>query len=114
LAAAANQVIDIVAGTERSVAATKTFVTSAVAGLALIADWTGDAELLKVLDALPEGLDRALECDWSPLVETMVPASSLFVLGRGPGSAIASEAALKFKETSGVHAEAYSSAEVLQ
>lgn len=113
LAAAANQVIDIVAGTERSVAATKTFVTSAVAGLALIADWTGDAELLKVLDALPEGLDRALECDWSPLVETMVPASSLFVLGRGPGSAIASEAALKFKETSGVHAEAYSSAEVL-
>jgi glucosamine--fructose-6-phosphate aminotransferase (isomerizing) len=35
------------------------------------------------------------------------------VLGRGPALAIASEAALKFKETSGMHAEAYSAAEVL-
>jgi glucosamine--fructose-6-phosphate aminotransferase (isomerizing) len=35
------------------------------------------------------------------------------VLGRGPGFAVASEAALKFKETSGIHAEAYSAAEVL-
>jgi glucosamine--fructose-6-phosphate aminotransferase (isomerizing) len=35
------------------------------------------------------------------------------VLGRGPGAAIAHEAALKFKETSGLHAEAYSTAEVL-
>lgn len=113
LADAANHVIDIVAGTERSVAATKTFVTSAVAGLALIADWTGDAELLSALDALPEALERALSCDWSPLVEAMVPASSMFVLGRGPGFAIACEAALKFKETSGLHAEAYSTAEVL-
>ncbi len=36
-----------------------------------------------------------------------------YVLGRGPALAIASEAALKFKETSGMHAEAYSAAEVL-
>ena len=38
---------------------------------------------------------------------------SLFILGRGPGIAIANEAALKFKETCGMHAEAYSAAEVL-
>ena len=38
---------------------------------------------------------------------------SLFILGRGPAIAIASEAALKFKETCGMHAEAYSAAEVL-
>ncbi len=38
---------------------------------------------------------------------------SLFILGRGPSLAIAGEAALKFKETSSVHAEAYSSAEVM-
>jgi glutamine---fructose-6-phosphate transaminase (isomerizing) len=113
LADAADHVIDIVAGTERSVAATKTFVTSAVAGLALIAEWTQDGELLAALDALPETLERALDCDWSPLVEAVVSGSSLFVLGRGPGFAIASEAALKFKETSGLHAEAYSTAEVL-
>jgi glucosamine--fructose-6-phosphate aminotransferase (isomerizing) len=35
------------------------------------------------------------------------------MLGRGPALAIASEAALKFKETSNMHAEAYSAAEVL-
>ena len=34
------------------------------------------------------------------------------MLGRGPGLAAAQEAALKFKETCGLHAEAYSSAEV--
>ncbi len=34
------------------------------------------------------------------------------MLGRGPGLAAAQEAALKFKETCGLHAEAYSAAEV--
>jgi glucosamine--fructose-6-phosphate aminotransferase (isomerizing) len=38
---------------------------------------------------------------------------SLFVIGRGPAFAIAQEAALKLKETCGLHAEAYSAAEVL-
>ena len=40
-------------------------------------------------------------------------ASSAFVLGRGPGFAIANEMALKFKETCAIHAESYSAAEVL-
>jgi len=40
------------------------------------------------------------------------PAQNLFVLGRGLGLGIAQEAALKFKETCGLHAEAFSSAEV--
>lgn len=40
-------------------------------------------------------------------------ARSLFVLGRGPAIAIAHEVALKFKETSRLHAEAYSAAEVM-
>ena len=35
------------------------------------------------------------------------------MLGRGPGFAVAQEAALKFKETCGLHAEAFSAAEVL-
>jgi glucosamine--fructose-6-phosphate aminotransferase (isomerizing) len=38
---------------------------------------------------------------------------SLFILGRGPSFAVASEAALKFKETCAMHAEAYSTAEVM-
>ena len=39
--------------------------------------------------------------------------NSLFILGRGPSAAIANEAALKFKETCAMHAEAYSAAEVM-
>lgn len=113
LAEAADRIVDICAGTEQSVAATKTFVTSAVAGLAIISGWTEDLGLAKTLDALPEALEKALDCDWSALVDATADASSLYVLGRGPGAAIASEAALKFKETSGLHAEAYSTAEVL-
>lgn len=113
LAEAAGAVIDILAGVEQSVAATKTFVTSVVAGLGIIAEVSGDADLLKALDTLPDALEAALDCDWSPLVEALDGHNSLYVLGRGPGAAIASEAALKFKETSGLHAEAYSTAEVL-
>jgi glucosamine--fructose-6-phosphate aminotransferase (isomerizing) len=40
-------------------------------------------------------------------------AESLYVLGRGPALPIAQETALKFKETCGIHAEAYSIAEVM-
>ena len=46
------------------------------------------------------------------MVDALKPASNLFVLGRGLGLAVAQEAALKFKETCGLHAEAFSSAEV--
>src|SRR6478736_8155821 len=47
-----------------------------------------------------------------PMVETLQPAHNLFVLGRGLGLGVAQEAALKCKETCGLHAEAFSSAEV--
>jgi len=113
LARAAHHVIDIHAGPELSVAATKTFITSVVAGLALVADWSRDAELRTALDALPEQLAHALSCDWSALIDALTSARSFYVLGRGPGMAVAAEAALKCKETSGLHAEAYSTAEVL-
>jgi len=112
LADAANWTIDLLAGPEKSVAATKSFVSSVVAGLALVAAWSENADLQRALINLPEVLGRSLECDWSELVEALDGHSSLYVLGRGPGMAIASEAALKFKETCGMHAEAYSSAEV--
>ncbi|WP_157019333.1 SIS domain-containing protein [Mesorhizobium xinjiangense] len=113
LAGVSDHAIDILAGPERSVAATKTFVASAVAGLALIAHWTGDDDLDAALRALPDQLGKAIGCDWSPLAAALDGEDSLFVLGRGPGMAIAEEAALKFKETCGMHAEAYSAAEVM-
>ena len=46
-------------------------------------------------------------------IQSLIAAKSLFVLGRGSTFAIAMEAALKLKETSAIHAEAFSSAEVL-
>lgn len=113
LAAASDHAIDILAGPERSVAATKSFVNSAVAGLALMAYATEDDVLMGALAELPDQLRDAVDCEWPELAEALDDATSLFILGRGPSYAIASEAALKFKETCGMHAEAYSAAEVI-
>ncbi|PZQ47826.1 MAG: aminotransferase [Rhodovulum sulfidophilum] len=113
LGRAVGQVLPLRVGAEVSVAATKTFVVSVLAGLALLADWQADAELSRAVEAAPEAFARALACDWGALEERLATAESLFVLGRGPGFAIANEMALKFKETCGVHAESYSAAEVM-
>ncbi len=113
LAGICDHSVDILAGPERSVAATKTFVNSALAGLLLLAHWTGDRQLLAALRALPESLEAAIGCDWMALAQALSPDGSLFILGRGPSHAIAGEAALKFKETCAMHAEAYSTAEVM-
>ena len=112
LAGVADTTLPIHAGPELSVAATKTFVTSLVAGLWLIADIKGDTELVDAIRALPEHLEAATRCDWSVAAAAM-DGRSLFTLGRGPSWAISNEAALKFKETCLIHAESYSSAEVL-
>ncbi len=113
LALASAHILDIHAGPERSVAATKTFVTSAVAGLMLLAHWKGDTELLRGLSTLPEALSRAVAVDWAALREGLSGKSSLYTLGRGPSWAMSNEAALKFKEVCQIHAESYSSAEVM-
>ncbi|MGH8089675.1 MAG: SIS domain-containing protein, partial [Stenotrophomonas sp.] len=70
------------------------------------------AGLIASLRTLPDALRQAWNCDWSALTDGLVPAHNLFVVGRGLGLGAAQEAALKFKETCGLHAEAYSSAEV--
>lgn len=113
LAEASHHAIDIKAGPEKSVAATKTFVASAVAGLAILGHWLGDEALLAALRELPEHFAKAIGCDWMVLAGALESQESLFILGRGPSVAMANEAALKFKETCGMHAEAYSAAEVM-
>ena len=64
-------------------------------------------------ERLPEHLRKAIDCDWMPVAGALTGENSLFILGRGPSAAIANEAALKFKETCAMHAEAYSAAEVM-
>ncbi|TQU64947.1 SIS domain-containing protein, partial [Xanthomonas perforans] len=112
LAQLAEVVIPLGAGPEKSVAATKSYLASLAAVLHLVAVWKNDPALLAALDALPQQLRSAWQADWSALTAGLVPAHNLFVLGRGLGLGAAQEAALKFKETCGLHAEAYSSAEV--
>jgi len=112
LAGVADTVIALGAGVEKSVAATKSYLASLAAVLQLTAYWNDDAGLIAALDALPSALVHAWQCDWQALGDGLVDAHNLFVIGRGPGLAAANEAALKFKETCGLHAESYSAAEV--
>ena len=112
LAEVADLTVALHAGAETSVAATKSFIASLSALAQLIGCWSADADLLRALDGLPGQLDRAFQRDWSPALDILVQAQSLYVVGRGPGFAVAREAALKLKETCGLHAEAFSAAEV--
>jgi len=112
LAAEADVTLPLHAGPELSVAATKSYIASLAGLLHLVARWADDAELLAAVQASPALLRAAWECDWSPLVERLHKARGLYVIGRGVGFGIAQEAALKFKETCGLHAEAFSAAEV--
>jgi glucosamine--fructose-6-phosphate aminotransferase (isomerizing) len=57
-------------------------------------------------------MDASWSLDWSAALGVLRPASNLYVIGRGLGLGAAQEVALKCKETCGLHAEAFSSAEV--
>lgn len=112
LAQVAEATLPMHAGTERSVAASKSFIASLMAILGLVAAWTDDDDLFAALAAAPHALRRAWGLDWTPAIEALAGTEGLFVLGRGLGLAIAQEAALKLKETCALHAEAFSAAEV--
>lgn len=112
LAEAAEWALPLHAGAERSVAATKSFICSLVAGARLAAHWGADAELLAALDGLPGALARARALDWSAGIAPLARADRMMVIGRGTSLGIAQEAALKFKETCAIQAEVFSSAEV--
>ncbi|KIH85135.1 SIS domain-containing protein [Pseudomonas batumici] len=112
LEAACEYAIPLLAGPEQSVAATKSFIATLSASARLLGHWHQDPALLAAGQTLPEGLRQAATRDWSQAIETLRDCERLMVIGRGAGFAIAQEAALKFKETSAIQAEAFSSAEV--
>jgi len=112
LAEAAEWAMPLHAGKEQSVAATKSFITSLVAGARLVAQWQNDPELLAGLSALPDALRSATQVDWSAALDVLAPARNIMVVGRGISFPIALESALKFKETSALQAEAFSGAEI--
>jgi len=112
LARAAQWAFALHAGQERSVAATKSYIAQLVAGTRVVAAWQNDAALQTALANLPEALERAAHMDWSAALDVLQGVDRLLVIGRGTGMPVALEAALKFKETCGIQAEAFSSAEV--
>ncbi len=112
LAQAADYTIPLCAGREQSVAATKSYIAALAAICHLVALWSEDQALLDALRNAPAALERAWKLDWQPAVAPLAAARDLYVVGRGLGLGIAQEAALKLKETCGLHAEALSAAEL--
>ena len=113
LAEAANHVLSLRAGRERSIAATKTYTAEllviAMLAAALTDDEAAGADLQRVPDAQASALsasERARE-----LAESYAGMSGCVVLGRGYNLATAFEWALKLKELAYVHAQAYSTAD---
>jgi glucosamine--fructose-6-phosphate aminotransferase (isomerizing) len=112
LIAAADLVVELRAGVETSVAATKSYLATLAALIRMVAAWTEDAALESAVDTLPALMDRSWALDWSAALPPLDSAGHLYVVGRGLGLGAAQESALKCKETCGLHAEAFSSAEL--
>lgn len=104
MASAAEHVIELGTGEERSVAATKTYTASLAAVAALAAALTQDDRLDQELRAAPDAVAAQLE---KP-VDVDLEWQRCAVLGRGANYATAFEAALKVKELTGIAAEPYS------
>ncbi|MFD2165206.1 glucosamine-6-phosphate deaminase NagB-II [Thalassotalea euphylliae] len=105
--------IPLKAGAEISVAATKSYLSTLSALLQLTAYWTQNQGLIAALDTLPSALQNMVDSDAQLTPEALADVKNMVVLGRGLGYAVSKEMALKLKEVSSIHAEAFSSAEFL-
>jgi glucosamine--fructose-6-phosphate aminotransferase (isomerizing) len=110
------------AGPEIAVVATKTFTCTAVA-FALLATHLGrirdmstaaGARLLQALEALPAQIEAILaqEQTIATMATSFAKCTDAYFVGRAAGYAIALEGALKLKEVSYLHAEAYPASEL--
>lgn len=110
------------AGPEIGVASTKAFTTQLTALLLLtvaLAKRNGmseeaETDIVKALHQLPELVEQALALDPAiqKLSELFADKNHSLFLGRGPMFPIAQEGALKLKEISYIHAEAYPAGEL--
>jgi glucosamine--fructose-6-phosphate aminotransferase (isomerizing) len=113
LAAAADHVIELHAGRERAVAATKTYLAETAVVAMLSVALAGDAAGARELRAIPAALRTALAQEERvvELAATWVAESRCIVLGRGFQYSTAREWALKLKELAYVLADPYSGAD---
>ena len=112
--AAANLTLPLLAGPELAVPATKSVIAAIGAGMALLSAlspaYSGCAAMTGPTLAL---LKNRTFPDHKSLVAAFLRAQHVYVIGRDTGYGAAQELALKLKETCALHAEAYSSSEVL-
>lgn len=94
------------------IAATKTVLATLVSVARLTAEWMEDQKLLRALAGLPEVLETCFQSGLGLDANLLKGISNVYVLSRGLGLCAALELSLKLKETCGIHAEAFSSAEV--
>ncbi len=113
LAKVADIVLDMQAGPERAVAATKSFLCSLTTFVRLIAAIAPSPEIASALERLPGQITAGLLDPWGgQIIDSFFDVRRAFIIGRGPGLGVAAEMALKLKEVAGLHAEAFSAAEV--
>jgi glutamine---fructose-6-phosphate transaminase (isomerizing) len=122
LGAAARHVIACEAGAELAVPATKTYTAQLAVLARLVASLAPESELPDALPAVAPALRSALSqsdgwlersVDGGALVDAMAAADRALIASRGFNLATALEIALKLKETSGLFAEAYSTADLM-
>ena len=113
LARAAEHLIDLQAGPERAIAATKTYTTSLLAIARLSAALGDDAAAAGQLDRVPDAIQEALavEPEVTALAVDLAAVDRCVVIGRGYEYATAREWGLKLKELAQVFADPYSAAD---
>lgn len=113
LAQNADLVLDIQAGEEKAVAATKTYTAELMAVAMLSAALKGEKALWRDLARVPRWVEKVLKLDAliARLAERYRYMHQCVVLGRGFNYATAFEWALKLKELTYLIAEPYSSAD---
>ncbi len=113
LAAIADHVIELHAGPECSIAATKTYTTELVVMALFAAAWSGNQQHVDDISRLPDALEAALSCASAVAqqAERYRYMDRCVVVGRGYNYATSFELALKLKELTYVMATAYSSAD---
>ena len=113
LAKSADLVLDIQAGEEKAVAATKTYTTELMAIAMISAALSNSDERWQELASVSQWADQtlALDKELAQMAQRYRYMSQCVVLGRGFNYATAFEWALKLKELTYVIAEPYSSAD---
>lgn len=108
----AHITLPIGAGPELAVPATKSVVGAIAAGMALLSRLAPDYAPRAL--ASTQAFDGITTHPQSKtLISALLRANHVYVIGRDTGYGAAQELALKLKETCALHAEAYSSSEVL-